>query len=823
MIYRFAGLTLDIASRLLSDASGPIEVPRRVFDCLAYLIEHRDRAIGRDELIRHVWGRDNVSDTQLAQTVLRARRLVSDDGAVQRLIRTVPGFGYHWVGPVEAALPGVAKETSRVIAEEASDVVEASMPESAPAAIVEPAGIPAEVDAAKASRIEEHEQSRVVAPRPRRGPFIALAATACVALFVALALIVRDPAPLAASAASAQTGTRILVLPLTVAPEDRASWARLGVMDLIATRLREGGFAVTPSENVMALLASRPDGRVPEANVLREQTQAAIVVQGRARRLTSGWRVELEGARADGLNLHVDGQHADLIEAAVVASDALLASLGRDRLSATHGSEGVQRVRAAMLNNALGEARDLFAQLPDNERARLDTRYLGAEIEYRAGRLESARDALDAMIREARQGTDRVLLGRMLIARGSTAMRLTDFAGSDRDFLEAVALLEASGATREYGRAIMARGLIAMRLNRADEAMADLGHARMLLESVGDDLSVARATYNTAVLGAERGQFLQALPQMQQAARTFETYGAVNELSRSLAGAADLAAILLRWRDADALSQRASGLLPRLADPHLRESVHVTRANVLLGLGLWGEAARELDQVDLDGALSDCLDCARARVVAARLALLQNQAEAARALIEAAMAIADNGYTRAVRDRAVLVGTQAQLRLIAERGDRAPDWPRAWLDRLASTDTAPVRTARALRLIADHDLPGAERELRAALAAAEAQSHVEDALAASQPLADLLLDADRIDEASAVIGRLTDAAEQDFDGAMLLVRLYHRQGDTHGWSRALDRARALAGERRVPRELAEGPPRRPGQADDAAIAAAGRR
>ncbi|MFI4968800.1 MAG: transcriptional regulator [Lysobacterales bacterium] len=48
----------------------------KVFDCLTYPIAHRDRAVGRDELIAAVWGRVDVTDTLLGQTVLKARRAI---------------------------------------------------------------------------------------------------------------------------------------------------------------------------------------------------------------------------------------------------------------------------------------------------------------------------------------------------------------------------------------------------------------------------------------------------------------------------------------------------------------------------------------------------------------------------------------------------------------------------------------------------------------------------------------------------------------------------------------------------------------------------
>jgi DNA-binding winged helix-turn-helix (wHTH) protein/tetratricopeptide (TPR) repeat protein len=100
MRYRFGEFTLDPTALLLSRNGAVLETPRRVFLCLSYLIVHRERAICRDELIRHVWGRDNVSDHQLAQVILAARQLVGDDGTAQRMIRTVQSFGYHWVAAV---------------------------------------------------------------------------------------------------------------------------------------------------------------------------------------------------------------------------------------------------------------------------------------------------------------------------------------------------------------------------------------------------------------------------------------------------------------------------------------------------------------------------------------------------------------------------------------------------------------------------------------------------------------------------------------------------------------------------------------------------
>ena len=99
--WRFGAHVLDPARRELLRDGVPQALPARAFECLLYLIEHRDRAVGRDELVRAVFGRRDASDAQLAQIVLRARRAIGDDGQEQRAIRTVPRFGFRWTAEIE--------------------------------------------------------------------------------------------------------------------------------------------------------------------------------------------------------------------------------------------------------------------------------------------------------------------------------------------------------------------------------------------------------------------------------------------------------------------------------------------------------------------------------------------------------------------------------------------------------------------------------------------------------------------------------------------------------------------------------------------------
>src|SRR3546814_1382056 len=78
--YRFGRHALDLAKRELLHDDAAVALPARVFECLVHLIEHRERAVDRDELAQAVFSRSDMSDAQLAQIILRSRRAIGDDG-----------------------------------------------------------------------------------------------------------------------------------------------------------------------------------------------------------------------------------------------------------------------------------------------------------------------------------------------------------------------------------------------------------------------------------------------------------------------------------------------------------------------------------------------------------------------------------------------------------------------------------------------------------------------------------------------------------------------------------------------------------------------
>lgn len=104
---------------------------RKVMECIAHLIANRDRVVSHDELIRLLWGHEEVTNHQLAQVIVASRRAVGDDRQSQSVIRTLSGLGYRWVMPVSESAPEGVSQPVDANAGVAS-VSEPNEPPSAP-------------------------------------------------------------------------------------------------------------------------------------------------------------------------------------------------------------------------------------------------------------------------------------------------------------------------------------------------------------------------------------------------------------------------------------------------------------------------------------------------------------------------------------------------------------------------------------------------------------------------------------------------------------------------------------------------------------------
>lgn len=100
-VYAFGDYELDTRLHELRRAGERQHVEPQVFDVLAYLFACRDRLVTKEELLDGVWGHRYVAPTTLNSRIKHARQAVGDDGATQRVIRTVHGLGFRVIAQVE--------------------------------------------------------------------------------------------------------------------------------------------------------------------------------------------------------------------------------------------------------------------------------------------------------------------------------------------------------------------------------------------------------------------------------------------------------------------------------------------------------------------------------------------------------------------------------------------------------------------------------------------------------------------------------------------------------------------------------------------------
>jgi DNA-binding winged helix-turn-helix (wHTH) protein/tetratricopeptide (TPR) repeat protein len=112
VLYCFLDFALDGRTLELRRADRPVPLQPKVFDVLHYLLAHSERVVSRRELLDAVWPGEVVSPSSLTHAIMDSRRAVDDDGHEQRLIRTVRGRGYRFVGELRAVdeLPRAAAE-----------------------------------------------------------------------------------------------------------------------------------------------------------------------------------------------------------------------------------------------------------------------------------------------------------------------------------------------------------------------------------------------------------------------------------------------------------------------------------------------------------------------------------------------------------------------------------------------------------------------------------------------------------------------------------------------------------------------------------------
>lgn len=101
MIVTFENYRLDTKAYQLYANEQMIDVEPQVFAVLQALIENRHRIVSKDDLIELVWNGRIKSDAAISSRIKSVRQAIGDDGRTQRLIKTIHGVGFRFIGDCE--------------------------------------------------------------------------------------------------------------------------------------------------------------------------------------------------------------------------------------------------------------------------------------------------------------------------------------------------------------------------------------------------------------------------------------------------------------------------------------------------------------------------------------------------------------------------------------------------------------------------------------------------------------------------------------------------------------------------------------------------
>jgi len=445
--------TIVPACRQLLRAGKPVDLEAKVFDLIVLLVENRERAIGKQEVVAALWGHRPITDAALSQLLYKARRALDDDGDRQAVIRTVYGRGLQWIAAVTTI-----------------DAAPDTPPPGSPR--------PAEGDAP----LPGHPGRK-----PRR-LWLALGALILVGLLT-LWIVPRSFAP------PAPPKQRLALLPIENATGDGSlDWTTRGLSGLIASLLgnHRDIDVIDPLEAARAWTYSPSQGR-DHAEHVRYVTGADVLVGGRLTQLAGKlYQLTLQVDAHDGhapTTLVLTG--GDPAVLGVNASARLRRAL---KLDAPAASPFKSTPEDAYLAATFARGMDLamhgdwmnakpyFAVLAKGAPDFLPGRFQLAEAQAHTDQPDEADAAYAAVLADAQRRHLPAMAARVLVAQVNQAdHRHQNAAALDLAARATTAALEAKDDTL-LARALLARANVHARLAQTQLALQEYARAKALVE-----------------------------------------------------------------------------------------------------------------------------------------------------------------------------------------------------------------------------------------------------------------------------------------------------------------------------------------------------
>ena len=271
LVYQFREFELDPSERRLTGAGKPIALTPKVFDTLVLLVQRGGHLVTKDELMKALWPRGYVEESNLTKHVWLIRRALGDGETDSRFIETVPKLGYRFIAPV----------TTRASDAEAPAPAAAAAPADAPARGPQPATTPVSAPAPVSA-------ARPASPPVRSHPWYLRPATLALATLALLGALFMSYRLSTHTAPAVRAGGRTVAVVgftnLTKSAKDE--WLAAALSEMVGAELSVSTeVQVLPDELVRdasAGLAAPGAGgySLPTLERLRRRLDADYVVSG---------------------------------------------------------------------------------------------------------------------------------------------------------------------------------------------------------------------------------------------------------------------------------------------------------------------------------------------------------------------------------------------------------------------------------------------------------------------------------------------------------------------------------------------------------------
>ncbi len=766
-IYRFADCVVDAGRRQLRRAGELIDLQPKAFDMLVYLIEHRDRAVDKDELQAAVWPNVIVTDASLTKAVQRARLAVGDDSERQIVIGTVHGHGYRFVADVADGTPVMA--------------------------------VPPEVAAA----------AQVPADPDRRWPLWIAAAV--------MAVVIAYGSFRYGADTTRTAPVRVAVLPVENGTGDaELDWASLGLMSVIADSLRKAHLGVVDDGDVVRLAsASTNHTDAGGANwleeTLRDAHGATYLVSTRLEREGDVYRMRtlLKSDGRDGDSALFAGQ--DILQLARNTAGRVAATMQRDKprpeyttaISADpHVNESYARGRALELEGRCNEAQALFSAAIVQEPQLVEPKIAYASCARILGESETAertfREVLQTLEKRAADApATRHLQATVLLRLGILLNRTGRLDESDASYVKAEQLARGLGDTDLVGLILVNRAYIAEDRSQFELARDHLMRALGLFQDARRPLVPGNLYGALANIDIDQGKLEDADRHYSRAIEIFRRIGDRRNEAMMLNNQGLLKREQGYFDDAEALHRASREIREQLGDRQglarvddMLALVHLARGEFDAALPLLASAlavARESKDRFYEAVTLG--HRGEAQLGAGRLDLAQQD------LLDAV------GILESLGNRGYVLQLSVTLAEIERRRGKPALAERFALEILdaARTEEQDLAAIDALRLLASTAADRGDRVQRSkhledALNQARTIGHQGKAIGTTIELARAHLEANDTAAAEPLLGTLVDAPES-YDLMRLRASWAFARKDALGAIQAMQRAKALAGQR----------------------------